>query len=81
MSLEKCVAFNAMVDLMKIGMAKKSCVGGIYQAMNDGLVTTTLAFHRDLVSVEEEFSRLLAICRRTAGDENTKKVMVALGEV
>lgn len=81
MEIQKSVAFKAMVDLMKIGMAKKSCVGGIYQAMQEGLVTTTLAFHRDLVSVEEEFARLLAICRRTAGDENTKKVMVALGEV
>jgi len=81
MEIQKCVAFKAMVDLMKIGMVKNSCVESICQAMNDGLVTTTLAFHRDLVSVEEEFARLLSICRRTAGDENTKKVMVALGEV
>ena len=74
----KMLAFKAMTEVMRIGLMRKDAVNAIACAMNDGLVTTTLAFHRELVAVESELSHAIMICRRTAGDENTQKVMSAL---
>lgn len=79
MSANKMIAFESMLNVLKLGLQRIGCIRAIESARSDGQVTTTLAFHRELLSVEEELGRSVAICKRTAGEENAAKVMTALG--
>jgi hypothetical protein len=77
--IDKQIAFEQMMNVLKIGIKRYSCMKAIGLARNDGLVTTTLAFHRGLIDVESELKTAIKICDRTAGKDNTQKVMQCLG--
>jgi hypothetical protein len=72
------IAFESMMNVLRLGLQRVGYLHAIEAARADGQVTTTLAFHRDLLSVEEELGRSIAICKRTAGEENAAKVMKVL---
>lgn len=75
---DKMLAFQAMTNVLRLGLLRRGYIQAIAGAMQDGLVTTTMSFHRELMNCEDELPRAIAICRRTAGKENAKKMIDAL---
>ena len=69
------VAWGAMIEVMRQKIRYIVIKKAIAACMQEGLVVTTLQFHRDLLDCEQELMTAVELCKRVAGQDAAAKCL------